>query len=443
MFFEEDDLPYEEECIRNPYYLKSWLRYIDHKTKNTKNWITVYLIYERALKQLPGSYKLWFNYLKLRRLHLKSKCISDYQFEEVNTIYERALAYMNKMPRIWCDYCQFLLDQCLITRTRKSCDRALRSLPVTQHHRVWPIYLRLVESFDIPDTGLKVYKRYSKLFPENAEDHAAYLKKIGLIDECAHKLLFLLNNEDIHSKYGKSKHQLWHELCDLLSKNPTKIKTIKVEPILRQGIAKYLDQVGQLWNSLASFYIGLGNFERARDIYEEGLAQVVTVRDFTQIFDAYSQFEESLITNLMESVGDNDNCDNDEQNIDDDDDLELEMRLARLEFLMDRRPLLINRVLLRQNPHNVQEWLKRVKLNGDKPSEVIATFTEAIQTVDAHQATGKYYSLWTEFAQFYEQNGQLDEARFIFRKAVKANYKHVDDLANVWCTWAEMELKHE
>jgi pre-mRNA-splicing factor SYF1 len=32
------------------------------------------------------------------------------------------------------------------------------------------------------------------------------------------------------------------------------------------------------------------------------MAKVMTVRDFTQIFDAYSQFEESLITNLMEGA---------------------------------------------------------------------------------------------------------------------------------------------
>jgi len=49
------------------------------------------------------------------------------------------------------------------------------------------------------------------------------------------------------------------------------------------------------------------------------------------------------------------------------------MRLARLEYLMDRRPLLLNRVLLRQNPHNVQEWLKRVKLYEEKPKEVSLT----------------------------------------------------------------------
>ena len=299
-FFDEEDLPFEEDILRNAYQLKSWLRYIDYKSKNCTDWTVIYIIYERALKQLPKSYRLWSNYIKLRRKHLKAKCINDLEYDDVNDVYERALTFMNKMPRIWTEYCEFLLEQCLITRTRKACDRALRSLPITQHHRVWPAYLKLVETFDIPDTGVKVYKRYSKLMPENSEDHANYLNKIGLIDECAHKYLFMLNNDDFQSKYGKSKHQLWQELCDLLSKNPTKIHTIKVEPILRQGIYKYADQVGQLWNSLASYYIGLGNFERARDIYEEGLAKVLTVRDFTQIFDAYSQFEESLITNLMD-----------------------------------------------------------------------------------------------------------------------------------------------
>jgi len=128
--------------------------------------------------------------------------------------------------------------------------------------------------------------------------------------------------------------------------------------------------------------------------------------------------------------------------LDEDDDLELEMRLARLEYLMDRRPLLLNRVLLRQNPHNVQEWLKRVKLYEGKLKEIVETFTEALQIVDPKQATSKYYTLWIEFAQFYEKNDQRDEARFIYEKSVKANFKNVEELANCWCEWCEMELRH-
>lgn len=56
--------------------------------------------------------------------------------------------------------------------------------------------------------------------------------------------------------------QLWNELCELISKNPDKVKSLKVEPIIRQGIQRYSDQVGLLWNSLADFYIRSGLFER-------------------------------------------------------------------------------------------------------------------------------------------------------------------------------------
>ena len=52
------------------------------------------------------------------------------------------------------------------------------------------------------------------------------------------------------------------------------------------------------------------------------------------------------------------------------DDIEVELRLARFEELMDNRPILLNSVLLRQNPHNVNEWQKRVKLFEGKPKEV-------------------------------------------------------------------------
>jgi pre-mRNA-splicing factor SYF1 len=125
------------------------------------------------------------------------------------------------------------------------------------------------------------------------------------------------------------------------------------------------------------------------------------------------------------------------------DDLELELRLARLEYLMDRRPLMLNSVLLRQNPHNVNEWLKRVKLYGEQYDKVIQTFTTAVQTVDPKICTGKLQDLWIAFAQFYDKYQQPDEARYIYDKATKVNFRNVDDLAAIWCAWCEMELQHE
>ena len=63
------------------------------------------MIYERALKELPGSYKLWYNYLRLRRSQLKGVSINHSLYEDVNNAYERALVFMHKV----CDfYCSFL-----------------------------------------------------------------------------------------------------------------------------------------------------------------------------------------------------------------------------------------------------------------------------------------------------------------------------------------------
>ena len=41
---------------------------------------------------------------------------------------------------------------------------------------------------------------------------------------------------------------------------------------------------------------------------------------------------------------------------------EVDLRMARLESLMDRRPLLLSSVLLRQNPHSVKGWHDRANL---------------------------------------------------------------------------------
>lgn len=430
---DEEDIPYEEEILRNPYSVKHWLRYVEHKKDASK--CVVNMLYERALKELPGSYKIWYNYLKLRRKQVRGKFVLDPAYEDVNSAFERSLVFMHKMPRIWLDYCEFLMMQCQTTRTRHVFDRALRALPITQHHRIWPLYLKFVCERNIPETAVRVYRRYLKLCPENTEDYIEYLKSIDRLDEAAVKLAEIVNNEDFVSKHGKPKHQLWNELCELMSKNPDKVSSLKVDAIIRDGLHRFTDQVGHFWNCLADYYIRSGLFERARDIYEEAIHSVMTVRDFTQVFDAYSQFEETLLSAKLQTVGKNGSTDEDQ--------LDIELRFARYEDLMDRRPLLLNSVMLRQNPHNVHEWHKRVNLLEGNPREIIHTYTEAVQTVDPKLASGKLHTLWVAFAKFYEENRQINDARVIFEKAVQIPYTKVDDLAAVWCEWAEMEIRHD
>lgn len=91
----------------------------------------------------------------------------------------------------------------------------------------------------------------------------------------------------------------------------------------------------------------------------------------------------------------------------------------------------------------MHEWHKRVQLQEDKPYDVIDTYTEAVQTVNPMMATGKPHTLWVDFAKFYEKHEQIKEARIIFEKALKVQYKHVEDLANLWCEYSEMEIRNE
>lgn len=135
----EEDLIFEEELLRTPHQMKVWWRYLDARKGATT--AKRHLLYERALRALPGSYKLWHAYLSERLEAARGLPPGSPAQEALNNTFERALVTMHKMPRIWELFLRALLDQRLVTRTRRACDRALAALPVTQHDRVWTAFL--------------------------------------------------------------------------------------------------------------------------------------------------------------------------------------------------------------------------------------------------------------------------------------------------------------
>ncbi|KAL2653618.1 hypothetical protein R1flu_021746 [Riccia fluitans] len=438
----EEDLLYEEEILRNPFSLKLWWRYLQARRESPFKKRAI--LFERALKALPGSYKLWHRYLRELLEGVRGLPITHHLYEKLNNTFERALVTMHKMPRIWILYLQILIDQKLLTRTRKTFDRALCSLPVTQHDRIWELYLKFVGQPGVPiETALRVYRRYLKFDPTHVEEFIDFLLESQLWQEAAMKLAQVLNDSGFHSIKGKSRHQLWLELCNLLTVRAREVSGLQVDAIIRGGIGRFTDEVGRLWTSLADYYIRRSLFEKARDIFEEGMTSVTTVRDFSLIFDSYTQFEESMLTAKIRSLEDEDDEDASESAFWLNDSNDLDLRLARFEYLMDRRPELVSSVLLRQNPHNVHEWHKRVKLFENNPARQIMTYTEAVKTVDPFKAVGKPHTLWVAFAKLYEAHNDIVNAEKIFEKAVQVGYKAVDDLATVWCEWAEMLIRHK
>merc|ERR1719201_878736 len=109
-----------------------------------------------------------------------------------------------------------------------------------------------------------------------------------------------------------------------------------------------------------------------------------------------------MISAKMEMEAESD--DSSEEEAEEGDDVELDLRLARLENLMDRRPELLSSVKLRQNPNDVNEWRKRVKLFESDPLKTIQTFTTAVKTIDPLNADGNLAGLWIAFAMFYVEH---------------------------------------
>jgi len=487
-----DDIPFEEDLIRNPLNVKKWLRYIEYKEEDSFE--SRIFIYERALKELPGSYKIWKKYLDLRvsvLLEKKDKesnkrekegyqdrtpkvSLLNAEWERVNNCFERSLILLNKMPVIWACYCGFLMFQQKPTRTRRTFDRALKALPITQHSRIWELYKKFANQIG-GETAIRIWRRYLKLDSGNTEEYIQLLLSMNppRYTEAVKMLSGIVENPKFVSKFGKSPYQLWIELCELLCDHADELETIgnsnililnsngitsginskigtveqlDVEKIIRSGIARFSDQVGLLWNSLARWWILKQEFEKARDIYEEAMTKVNTVKDFTFIFDAYSQFEEKIISMKMEQLNEeegNEEEDEEEEEEENEDEIELDLLMARFENLMDRRPFLVNDVLLRQNPNNVHEWEKRVELwkKSNNQTKILQTYTNAIKTIDPKRASGKLSSLWISFAHWYLEADDLDSARTIFEKATRVPYKKVDELAEVWCEWSDVELE--
>ncbi|KAG5985329.1 Pre-mRNA-splicing factor syf1 [Claviceps digitariae] len=439
-----EDFIYEQDVSRNPRSVKPWLVYIDFKFRHgsisEQN-----LVMARACAQLPRSYKLWKKYLSFRTGHVMklNPAVFASEYNKVNALFERALILLHKMPRIWDLYLRFLTKQPTVTSVRRTFDRALRALPVTQHHRIWALFLMFANASS-GDTAVKIWRRYVQVHPEKVEEFIELLIQTGAYTEAAQCYMSLLNNIRFISQYGRGHYELWSEMIDLLVGHASEIDMshesgIEVERIIRSGIGRYPDQGGKLWTGLATFWIRRGRFEQARDAFEEGITTVMTVRDFALIFDAYAEFEESVIRSLMDRTTNQTNT----AGGDDEADFEWDVRMMRFEHLMDRRPFLVNDVLLRQNPNLVSEWEKRVALWGENKEEVVRTYLDAISAIHPKHAVGSFHSLWTNYARFYEQGGDLRNARIIMEKAVKVPYKSVAELADVWIQWAELELRNE
>jgi pre-mRNA-splicing factor SYF1 len=374
-----------------------------------------------------------FSFVQCGKVHPLDECI-----EVTIGAFERAVSKLGTMPVIWMLFAEFLVSHGRITLSRRVFDRALRSLPVTQHDLIWEPYIAFARECDVPETAIRVYRRYMKYAPEAREELVDYLLEGSHVDEAAKELVVLLEDSQQQVK-GRTRLQLWQQLCELIALHPDQVVSLRgrVEAIVRAGVSRFPDDnTGQMWAGLANHFVGLGLFDKARDVFEEGMASCVRVRDFALLWDSYSELEEGLLQALIEGGGgDGELKDND---------VAFDRQHARYESVLERRPFLLNAVQLRATPNDVSLWHHRVSLYRERKEwvQVAKTFKEAIKTVDLQAAKGKVSSLHIAYAFFYEHHKELDKARTILERATTVAFSGIDELASIYCARTELEIRN-
>lgn len=464
--------------MRNYMDPQAWFRYLEQKRGSPPE--TIYFIYERAIKSVPGSYKLWKAYLDERStacfqgLSLSGQTSSKADFDALNCLYESCLFYMSKMPRIWLDYISFLMRQRKISATRKAINRALQALPIGQHGRVWELALKFARQVEglVPKTSVSIWNRHWQIASHRRfhEEYITILKRLKEYNRAAEVLMQLTEackqaNEEVQADEKWGQEYFWDELCSLMMQHGDKISSVDPEGILRVAIeaatvessyAKLVQSSGKerppvscgvFWTGLAMLRIRKRDFDGARSVYEEAINAVPTIRDFSIVFDAYARFEESLLAAELErrrhqkSKGAAN-----EGGLE-----ELDSRLARLEDLFERRPFLIQEIRLKQQPHNIACWERLIGLYGDDQSRV-AAYERALTSINPKKAKGDLPALWDSFARLFESlaiseddnsedhessSGILESAVDIYEKAVASQFGSVEDQASMWIHYAE------
>lgn len=324
------------------------------------------------------------------------------------------------------EYLEFMSKSNSITNTRRLYDKALQALPVTQHDLIWTSFLRWVKSVNIPELSYRTFKRYVMFNADGFELLVQYL-----IDSGDYSMMIREVVRGLEMGNNSLNYYLISKITDVISEQGKFVVADAkyMDLLFRRCIAHYPDEIGPLWCKFAQCYIHLGEVQRANDIFEEGMDSVATIRDFTLVFENYVKIIELLVHTQMSSSLESNNTD-------------LDLLLSKLEYLVEKRSLLINSVMLRQNPSNVVEWMKRIKLLKDDSRQQLLTFIEALKTIDPSNCFGKLSSLWLGLAHFYESKDDLSSCRSVYENAVKVKYRNLSENMYVWSSWAEFEIRY-
>lgn len=438
-------LKFEKAVRADPTSQPAWLKYTSYLMKTSTNkearYSKLFSTFERAVAALPRSEKLWRDYSREFRSFAWTRHPLHASRTAARSVSKRAAYAVHSSPILWAELLEHqLADHCL-TDARNTVDAALQALPIVHHDQIWDTILAKYPWKEAPLPAVHLLRRYATFAPGEAPMPLAHALIAALrIDDALDVLRHALADTS-WAPHDKPRREVFLLFAKTAARHATIVRSTPVSDVVRAAILETGASAGELWATLAQFYIRRADFSQARSVLEHAVTSATVVSDFAVAFDAYTKLEESLIEVLACRLENHLGGPREKQL-----QQEVSLQLTRLEHLVDRRPMLLSDVHLRQNIHNVHEWHKRMRMlkAAGEHSGVVEGYSRAIQAVNAVKAThGRKHTLWLAFANYYEQSGDLASARRTFEDALadEGSFRTSEDVAAVWSEFAEMELR--
>ncbi|GIQ83826.1 hypothetical protein KIPB_005211 [Kipferlia bialata] len=427
------ELAFEKEVARDPTDLTTWLRYIG-AVADQDAYVRA-RVFERCLAVLPRSYKVWRMYLRDQvtvlsqgDVHAASDAVSD-----VCHLFSRALVNLRRMPRFWIDWLRFLtVRPCRITETRRTFDKALRALPVSQHYLIWPEYKTWAALPHVPlSTTRVIYQRLAIVDPSALESLFVLLKERDDIPGAIKVLVDALCRRGFTPKQH-TREELWSELSNLLSHERAAESGVDFPALVRETSERFPESAGALKAALAAHHIHRRRSALARDTVYQGLEATRSVRQYTTLFTAATTLDNAGLDECAMAaeaaaaagrpVEDPEHPPSREEALEllrtehplkVIDRSELGFRLASFEHLLTSNATWKLEARLRGDEHNVQLWHRRVKRDQGQV-QAIQSLCRALVTINPRKAvSGSVDSIYLSLARRLALRGETTGARVV------------------------------
>lgn len=433
-YIELDDLPFEERLLQDPHDEEVWLEYLEARG-HTKDSLGLLSLLDRCVTQISRSEPAWRAYIDAVK---KIDSADGPNIDTVSAVYDQALAYVPSI-QLWNEYIGFLTENG--QDASKAVNRALQSLKVTDHAKLWPTILAYAKKAN-NTTRYNLYSRFLE-YRRRVEGAGYELSDLPSLSDAIYWMMRSCTEDEVYN-LCETFESVVNEPSFLLALDRSELElyTDLFDVFIRLGSLdslaanlyslmknKFPDQAGPSVVKMAQYWIDNGDQLRAISTFENGINTCKTLRDFSVIFDSYTEFVDSMSELLAEKL---------EKSPTSDLDTELGLVLARYEDLLARRPLLINDVYLRQDPNDVQAWIDRAELyDGTEKKQCYDTALLKIVPSKVRKE-GALPEIWTRRIALARTESEADK---LYSLAVKVPYNSLNDMETVWKSWVDRKVE--